>query len=429
MSAPAERAAAHADSWYLRTANPITSYPPLDGDKHVDIAVLGAGYTGLSAALHLAERGHKVAVLEAKRVGWGASGRNGGQIVTGYNRSIEAMGRWVGPNDARQLWELASEAKRLVAETVTRHNIACTLTKGYLFAALKTRHMAELEAMEGEWRSLGHGSTMLLDREEMRARIGSKRYVGGLYDPEGGHLHPLNYALGLAEACSGQGVEIHEETPVTAIDTGVAPSLTTARGRVRADVLVIAGNALLGGLVSDLKRMIAPVGTYIAATESLGHMRARQVLRDDIAVCDTNFVLNYYRRTPDDRLLFGARISPSGRDPVDLEGLMRGAMLKTFPQLADVRFEQVWGGLVDITVNRVPHLGRLGANCYFAQGFSGQGVALTAIAGRVIAEAIAGHSERFDLFARIPHSPFPGGPLRTPTLMLAMLWYHLRDLI
>lgn len=421
--------AAHVDSWYLRTANPIPDHPPLEGDARADVAVLGAGYTGLHAALHLAERGFKVTVLEAKRVGWGASGRNGGQIVTGYNPSIASLGQWVGPDDARRLWSLAAEARRLLTDTITRHGIACALTGGYLFAGLRARHMADLQAMAAEWRELGQEGAQLLDQAQMRERVGARGYVGGLYDPDGGHLHPLNYALGLAEACRAAGVTIHEGSPVTSVDTGATPSLATARGRVRANALVIAGNALLGRLVPRLQRTIAPVGTYIAATERLGRARMRQVLRDDVAVCDMNFVLNYYRRTPDDRLLFGARVSYSGRDPANLKQQMRRSTLKTFPQLADVRFDQVWGGLVDITVNRAPHLGRLGPTSYFAQGFSGQGVALTAIAGRVMAEAVAGQAERFDLFARIPHSTFPGGPLRTPALMLAMLWFRLRDLV
>jgi len=369
LSDGAAHIAGHIDSWYLRTANPITDDPPLRGDSRADVAVLGAGYTGLSAALHLALRGFKVTVLEAKRVGWGASGRNGGQIVTGYNPSIATLAGWVGPDDARRLWQLSEEAKRLLIDTITRHGIACGLTSGYLFAGLRPRHMDDLKAMQAEWHGLGHESAQLLGQAEMRARVGSPRYVGGLYDPEGGHLHPL------------------------------------------------------------IGRTIAPVGTYIAATERLGRARMRQVLRDDVAVCDMNFVLNYYRRTPDDRLLFGARVSYSGRDPSDLKQQMRRSMLRTFPQLADVRFDQVWGGLVDITVNRAPHLGRIGPTSYFAQGFSGQGVALTAIAGRVMAEAIAGQAERFDLFARIPHGTFPGGPLRTPALMLAMLWYRLRDML
>ena len=421
--------AAHVDSWYLRTANPIPDHPPLEGDVRADVAVLGAGYTGLNAALHLAERGFMVTVLEAKRVGWGASGRNGGQIVTGYNPSIASLGQWVGPDDARRLWGLAAEARRLLTDTITRHGIACALTRGYLFAGLRARHMADLQAMAAEWRDLGQEGAQLLDQAQMRERVGARGYVGGLFDPDGGHLHPLNYALGLAEACRAAGVTIHENSPVTSVDTSAAPSLATARGRVRANALVIAGNALLGNLVPRLQRTIAPVGTYIAATERLGRARMRQVLRDDVAVCDMNFVLNYYRRTPDDRLLFGARVSYSGRDPANLKQQMRRSMLKTFPQLADIRFDQVWGGLVDITVNRAPHLGRLGPTSYFAQGFSGQGVALTAIAGRVVAEAVAGQAERFDLFARIPHSTFPGGPLRTPALMLAMLWFRLRDLV
>ena len=417
------------DSWYRRTANPFAELPPLVGEVQADVAVLGAGYTGLTAALHLAERGYKVTVLEAQRVGWGASGRNGGQILTGYNPSIATMAGWVGPDDARRLWDLAEEAKRLLAETITRHGIACDLTRGYLYAGLKPRHMRALRAMQAEWQGLGHGNAQLLDQTQIRGRVGSPHYIGGLYDPEGGHLHPLNYALGLAEACRAAGVTIHEQSPVIAVDTGGAPSLTTARGRVRATALVIVGNALLGKLVPGLGRTIAPVGTYIAATEPLGPDRIRQVLRDDVAVCDMNFVLNYYRRTPDDRLLFGGRVSYSGLEAPNLSQQMRRSMLKTFPQLADVRLDQVWGGLVDITVNRAPHLGRLGPTSYFAHGFSGQGVALTGIAGRIMAEAIAGQAERFDVFARIPHRAFPGGPLRTPALMLAMLWYRLADML
>src|SRR5579859_464221 len=419
----------HVDSWYLRTANSIVDYPPLRGEVQADVAVLGAGYTGLAAALHLAERGFKVVVLEAKRVGWGASGRNGGQIITGFNPSIATLGQWVGAEDAHRLWQLAEEANRLLVDTINRYGIACGLTRGYLFAGLKPRHMADLRAMAAEWQQQGHEGAQLLDQAEMRARVGAPHYVGGLYDPAGGHLHPLNYALGLANACRAVGVVIHEGSPVTAIDSGTEPSLATAEGRVQAKALIIAGNALLGDLVPGLARMIAPVGTYIAATERLGRSRIRQVLRDDVAVCDMNFVLNYYRRTPDDRLLFGARVSYSGREPPDLKQLMRRSMLGTFPQLADVRFEQVWGGLVDITVNRTPHLGRIGPTSYFAHGFSGQGVTLTGMAGRVMAEAVAGQAERFDVFARIPHSAFPGGPLRTPALMLAMLWYRLRDML
>jgi len=429
MSASAE----HVDSWYLRTANPMTDCPALEGEVRADVAVLGAGYTGLTAALHLAERGYKVVVLEAKRVGWGASGRNGGQICTGYNQSVETIGGWVGRDDARKLWDLAEEARRLLIDTVNRHGIGCGLTLGYLYGGMKPRHLDDLKAMQAEWQALGREGVELLDQGQMRARIGSPRYTSGLYDPDGGHLHPLNYALGLADACRAAGVTIHENSPVTAVETGASPSLATVGGRVRADALVLGGNALIDrlvpGLVPGLASTIAPVGTYIAATERLGRARMRAVLTDDVAVCDMNFVLNYYRRTPDDRLLFGARVSYSGRDPADLQQQMRRSMLKTFPQLADVRFDQVWGGLVDITVNRLPHLGRIGQTCYFAQGFSGQGVTLTGIAGRVIAEAIAGQAERFDLFARIPHRVFPGGPLRTPTLMLAMLWYRLRDLL
>lgn len=415
------------DTWYLKTVNKAAPYPPLDGDKRADVAVLGAGYTGLSTALHLAERGCKVVVIEAKRVGWGASGRNGGQLIAGYNRSIATLGRWIGPGDARLLWELAIEAKCLVADLVTRYRIACGLTPGHMFVALNGRQKRDLEAMEREWRSLGYDGALLLDRVQLHGRIGSESYVGGLYDPAGGHLHPLNYALGLAEACRGLGVDIHEETPVVAMDRGACPSFTTTRGTIRADRLVIAGNALLGGLVPGLKRMIAPIDTWIATTEPMERARILEVLRDDVAICDMNQIVTYFRRTPDDRLLFGTGAGIPGRDPADLEATMRKSMLGIFPGLADLRFDHVWGGLIDMTANRLPHIGRLGRACYFAQGFSGQGVALTAIAGRVIAEAIAGRAERLDLFARIPHRPLPAPPLLAPALALALLWYRFRD--
>ena len=421
---------AHADSWYAHTANAITDRPALSGERVCDVAVLGAGYTGLMAALQLARRGYSVIVLEAARAGWAASGRNGGQIVTGYARSMGEVAAAVGADGTRLLWQLNEEAKDLIRTTVGEEKIACDLTWGYLFTAVKQRQCADLDAMAAEWADeYGYQGLERLDQAQTRAIVGSPRYVGGLLDHGGGHLHPLNYALGLAEACERAGVTIYEESAVTALDTGTAPSFTTAAGRVRARYLVLAGNALLGDLVPVLKHKIAPVGTYIAATESLGEERMRAVLAQDLAICDLNFVLNYFRKAPDNRLLFGARVSYSGRDPSDLNQQMRASMTRVFPQLANVPFSSVWGGLVDITLNRLPHLGQLSPTVYFAQGFSGHGVALSGMAGKLIAEALAGSAERFDVFARIPHGAFPGGPVKIPLLRLAMLWFRLRDMM
>lgn len=419
----------HADSWYARTANPAPDRPALDGDLACDVAVLGAGFTGLTAALELAQRGYKVALVEGRRVGWGASGRNGGQIVTGFNPSMKAITGWLGAEDARRLWELGEEAKRQLADTVARHGIACGLTRGYIFAAVKRRQLDDLRSMADEWAGYGYDGLSVLERDAMHDRVGSPRYVGGLEDPQGGHLHPLNYALGLAEAAERAGARIFEASPVIRVETGASPALVTARGTVRAKFLVIAGNALLGRLVPTLASRIAGVGSYIVSTEPIVRARLRGVLRDDVAVCDMNYILNYFRRTPDGRLLFGARVSYSGVQPMALRPRMRASLLEVFPQLSDVHIEQCWGGLIDISMNRLPDLGRLGPATYYAQGFSGHGVALTGLCGKLIAEAIAGQAERFDVFARIPHTRFPGGPLRRPTLMLAMLWYRLMDLL
>jgi gamma-glutamylputrescine oxidase len=419
---------AHIDSWYAHTARPFPDRPVLEGETEADVAILGAGYTGLSCALDLAAKGYKVAIVEAHRAGWAASGRNGGQIVTGYNKSQSTLEGLVGKEDAAKLWVMAEASKHLIEERIRRHSIECDLAWGYLHTALKPRQTRELEHMAADLARCGYGGTKLMGREETRAAVASDRYISGLYDPGSGHLHPLNYALGLAAACDAAGVRIFEESPVVAVDTGAKPTLRTEKGVVRAKHLVIAGNALLGRLMPEITRKIAEVGTYIVATEPLGEARASALIRDNIAVCDTNHALNYFRRSPDNRLLFGARASYSGRTPANLPTLMRKTMLRVYPQLKDVKLDFCWGGLVDISVNRLPHLGRVG-NAFFAQGFSGHGVALTGMAGRIIAEAVAGSAERFDVFARIPHADFPGGPFRTPALVLAMAWFRFLDML
>ncbi|WP_029008419.1 NAD(P)/FAD-dependent oxidoreductase [Azospirillum halopraeferens] len=418
-------------SWYADTANPHPVHPVLEGERRCDVCVVGGGYTGLMAALELRERGYDVTLLEAERVGWGASGRNGGQIITGYNKPMADVERRVGRDDARALWDLNEEAKALLAERVERHAIRCDLTWGYVLAALKERHVAELAGMERELREgYGYDRCERLDRERMAAFVRSPGYIGGLYDAGSGHLHPLNYALGLADAAVAAGVHLFERSRAVALDTGPKPLVRTPGGTVRADHLVLAGNAYMNGLVPALSGMIMPVATYMLTTEPLGAERAASLLPADVAVSDMNFVLNYFRRTADHRLLFGGGVSYSGLDHPGLAQALRRKMVGVFPALKDVRTDQVWGGHVAITVNRLPHIGRLTPTTFFAHGYSGHGVALAGIAGRVIAEAVAGTAERLDVFARIPHMPFPGGPmLRTPALVLAMLWFRLRDLL
>ena len=421
----------YVPSYYLATAKGLAARPRLEGEVEADVCVVGAGFTGLSTALNLAEKGYRVVVLEAERVGWGASGRNGGQINSDFSCGIERIRDWVGPEDARRLWNLAEESKAIVRERVARHDIDCDLTWGLLLAAEKRRQLDDLRRTQDRYRrDYGYRKTAIVEKDEIRGHVDSEIYLGGMTDAGAGHLHPLNYCLGLARAAEAAGVRIYEGSRVVAFDGGGAPSAQSERGRVRAGFLVLCCNAYLGDLAPRIRRKIMPVGTYIGATEILGENRARGLIPRNEAVCDCRFVLNYFRLSADHRLLFGGRVSYSTLAPPDLPAAMRRNMLAVFPGLADVGFDFTWGGFVAITMERTPHLGRLGQTTYFAHGFSGQGVALTGIAGKVIAEAIAGQAERFDLFAKLPHTTFPGGRLlRTPTLALAMLWNRLRDLL
>ncbi|HVR65255.1 MAG TPA: FAD-binding oxidoreductase [Verrucomicrobiae bacterium] len=421
----------HIDSYYTATAIGIPDCPALAGEVEADICIVGAGYTGLSAALNLAERGYSVAVLEAERIGWGASGRNGGQIGTGYSPGMAKIEDWVGRDDARKLWDLAEEAKSIIRERVQRHGISCDLKPGYFHGAAKARDLEHLrDEVEHLSTRYGYRDARLIEPAEVGQYVSTSAYHGGLFDAGVGHLHPLNYCLGLARAAIDTGARIYENSSVVTIEKGSRPVARTAQGSVRAHFLVLAGNAYLGELVPSIRRKVMPVGTYMAATAPMGEDRARSLIPSDAAVTDTKFVLDYYRLSADHRLLFGGRVSYTTLPPPNLKAAMRRSMRAVLPQTDDLDLEYIWGGNVAITVERTPHLGRLDGtdNIYFAHGFSGMGVALTGIAGKVIAEAIAGTAERFDVFTRLPHTSFFGGKLlRTPTLALAMLWFRLRD--
>ncbi|GAB5469210.1 MAG: FAD-binding oxidoreductase [Rhodospirillales bacterium] len=421
--------AAYPQSYYAATAHHQPPRPALAGATRADVCVVGAGYSGLHAALNLAERGYKVTVLEAARVGWGASGRNGGQICTGFNHGMEPYKEILGGDAARQLFDLAEEAKNLLAERVRRHAIDCDLVWGYVTAAEKRRHLEEAKAdVEEAAKRYGYDKLRLLDRDAMAAEVDSPRFIGGLADSGAGHLHPLNYCLGLARAAEAAGIQIHEDSRVTLLRHGAPVEVETATGSVKADFLVLACNAYLDDLAPEVGATVMPTATYMTATEVLGENRARALIPKNPAIGDFNFVTNYFRRSADHRLLFGGGVSYTAAMPADLPRRMRATMLSVFPQLADVKQDFTWGGNVAITMNRKPHLGRTRPNVYFAQGYSGMGVAMTAISGKVIAEAIAGQAERFDLFAALPHRAFPGGRhLRAPTLALAMTWFRLRD--
>lgn len=422
-------AAPYPDSYYAATANLLAEFPALDGPERCDVCVIGGGYTGVSAALHLAERGHAVILLEAERLGWGASGRNGGQVNSGQRRDQNLLERLVGKDDARRLWQMGEEAKALVRGLIERHAIACDLKAGVLYPDHRARYVAGSHAYAAKLRAdYGYDHARAVTRDEVREMLGTDAYHGGWFDAEAAHLHPLDFLLGLARAARAAGVRIYESTPVRRLGTVAPIAVETAGATVTADHVVLAGNGYLDGIDPRVEARIMPINNYILATEPLGEERARALIRDDVAVADSRFVINYFRLSADRRLLFGGGETYSRRFPGDLKGFVRRRMLEIYPQLAPARIDYAWGGTLAVTVNRLPYFAHLEPGIFSASGYSGQGVALATLAGQIMAEAIDGASSRFDLFARVPSPNFPGGKLlRWPTMVAAMTWFALRD--
>jgi len=423
---------AHATSYYAASAHPSPVRPALSGTVDCDVCVVGGGIAGCSAALHLAERGYRVVLLEGNRIGWGASGRSGAQAIYGLAAPQSKIRKLVGAADARVVWNVTVEALDLIRELVAKYQIDCDWAQGHMLTAIKPRHDADIHAELKELRDeYQYRSVRYMPRDEVRSVLASDRYIGALYDSQSGHLHPLNYTLGLAAAAERAGARVFEGTRALGfVNASSGATIRTTDGEVRSKFVVLSGNVYLGDTAPALKSKIMAVATYIVATEPLGAERAAALIRNNCAVSDMNWVLDYFRLSADHRLLFGGRVNYSGLSSFDAPGATRKRMLGVFPQLADVKIDFAWGGDVDITLNRAPHFGRLAPNVYFLQGFSGHGIALTGIAGKMVAEAIAGTAERFDVFARIPHADFPGGAaLRRPALVLAMLYYRIKDLL
>jgi gamma-glutamylputrescine oxidase len=419
-------------SYYRDSAEVPAPAAPLRGRVRADVCVVGGGIAGCSTALALAERGYKVVLLEARRLGWGASGRAGGQVIYGLSAEQDSVASLVGATDARHIWDISLAGIDLIKQRIARYGIDCHWVDGQMLTAIKARQWRALQHWQAELTdSLGYTTTRLIERDELHSLMASQRYIGALYDSNGGHLHPLRYTLGLARAAAAAGTEIHESSEVVRWHSdGARVNVATAEGEIDCAQLLLAGNAWLGRTAPALQRKLMTVGSYIIATEPLGEERARSLIVNNAAICDTNWILDYFRRSQDHRLLFGGRVNYSGIDLRGVSPAMAQHMRRVYPQLAGVRIDYAWGCLLDITLNRAPNFGRLQPNVYYLQGFSGHGIALAGIAGEVAAEAMAGTSERFDVLARLPHRDFPGGMwLRRPALVLAMLWYRLRDLL
>ncbi|MDP3083918.1 MAG: FAD-binding oxidoreductase [Rubrivivax sp.] len=419
---------AHAPSYYAHSAHAAPARPPLAGAHEADVCIVGAGYTGLSTGIALAEAGLRVVVLEAAQVGWGASGRNGGQIVHSYSRDIDVIERQHGRAAAEPLAKMMFEGAAVIRERVAKYGIACDLKDGGVYAAIKPNKVPGLVHHKTLWERWGHPGLQLLDTPGgVRSIVGSERYSAVLVDPTGGHFHPLNLALGEAAALESLGGRIHEGSTAVRIARGDPATVHTAQGSVRARFVVVACNAYIGQLEPVLAAKTMPCGTQVVATEPLGD-RAADLLPGDHCVEDNNFLLDYFRLSADQRLIYGGGVTYGARDPARVEALVRPNMLKTFPQLAGVKIEFGWTGNFLLTLSRLPQVGRLADNIYYSQGCSGHGVTYTHLIGRVLGEAIRGQAERFDAFARLPHLPFPGGRLlRVPFTALGAVWYELRD--
>lgn len=419
----------HPDSFYRATANPAPEHPALSEDIDCDVCIVGAGYTGLSAALHCAQQGLDVVIVEAHRVGWGASGRNGGQLGSGQRQDQEELEQTLGKEKAHLLWDMGEEAKHLALSLIETHDIACGYRPGIMHLDHRKRFVAHtrdyVQKLQDDY---GYDQIHFLDRDEARALVASSDYHGGALDTGAGHLHPLNYALGLGAAARKAGVRIFERTPALDIEKGQTVTIRAQGGTVRAGTVLLACNGYIGGLDDTVSAHVMPINNFIIATEPLAPELAKSLIGNDAAVADSRNVVNYYRLSEDNRLLFGGGETYSYRFPDDIKSFVRKPMLRIYPQLKDVAIDYGWGGTLGITMTRMPHLVRLAPNLLSASGYSGHGVAAATLCGKLMAEAVAGKPARFDLMASLPNPRFPGGSaIRTPLLVLAMLFYALKD--
>ena len=419
----------HTGSYYAASVNDTSDFAPLSGSVNADVCVIGAGFTGISTALHLAERGYNVHVVEANKVGWGASGRNGGQMIGGI-AGEKAMLKHHGPGIAGLLWEMRWAGNEIIRQRVQQYGIRCDLKSGYLDVAIKERHVRdfheELDYLEQN--NFPH-KIQLLSKDETSDLIGTDAYIGALKNMGSGHLHPLNLCMGEARAAVTQGATIYEQSEVRSIEQGGQPTVVTENGAVTADIVVLAGNAYQF-VNKKLRGQLFPVNSFIIATEPLSEQLVAEINPEDLAVCDPNFVLEYFRLSADKRLLFGGRCNYFGDDPELIKKKLKPKMCRIYPQLQNTNIDYAWGGTIGVTLNRVPQLGRIAANIFYSQGYSGHGVNVTHLAGQILADAIAGTFERFDVFEKIKPLTVPGSNVFSkPMVALGMVYYSLKDLL
>ena len=426
--------ASHPDSYYAASCQTMPSWPVLEESLEADVCIVGGGFTGINTAIELAERGFKVVLIEANRIGWGASGRNGGQLIRGVGHDLEQFRPVIGDQGILRLKQLGFDAVEIVKERIAKYAIDCDLKLGYADLANHPKQMAHLQDELQSLQQLNYAHPLkLVDAKDMASVVASEAYHGALIDYGSGHLHPLKLALAEAQVAANLGVTLYEQSKVTSIEHGAISRVRTTQGEVKARFVVLACNAYLNDLEPKLTGRVLPAGSYIIATEPLTDAQARTLIPQDLALCDQKVIVDYYRLSADKRLLFGGACHYSGRDPRNIAAYMRPKMLSVFPQLEAANIDYSWGGMIAIGANRLPQIGRLPEhpNCFYAQGYAGHGVNATHLAAHLVAEAITGQAGGdFELFAKVPHRTFPGGAaLRAPLLALGMAWYRLKDLI
>lgn len=416
----------HANSYYAATANWQTDYPELEGELQADVAIVGVGFSGVSTAVELCERGYKVALIEANRVSWGASGRNGGQIISGYGRNPSAFKPWIGSEGVSIVEQMGEECVEILKERIDKYKIDCDLKWGYCEVALKKRHLKAYR----EW-AKDDPAMELLDADQIKQYVNSDLYLGGYYRKDWGHIHPINLCIGEARAAEQMGAHIFEQSKVSKITYGKNPAVHTEKGTVKAKYVILCGNAYMGRLEPYLDARVLPSTSCIIATQPLTEEQIQQTLPQDVAVCDSRTALDYYRLSADKRMLFGGLSNYTGLEPVNAQRIMRKKMLKVFPSLADASIDYCWSGNMAISVRRMPQLGRIKeSNVLYATGYSGHGVAPTHMSGRILAEAVDGNTKRLDIMNKMFHVPWPGGRLlRRPAMAVGMLFYKTLDAI